>query len=220
MATNNVSEGNVIQVTLSGTVAVNSVMLIPRYGAGIAQSGGVSGDVITVRTKGIVTLPKYATSNALAQGQPCYLNISTGEIYNAPVSGYAFVGIADQDAGATTTTCRVILAPYSAEESREITLAATGNQVLSLYDFTNGKGLSVLVPNTAGLSVTFPAMSTVPKSMPVWFRKTAAAAAAITFAANVANAVVGTPGTVDADNDRVYFVTSAEGPVYFPGVIA
>ena len=86
--------------------------------------------------------------------------------------------------------------------------------------FGSGAGLLAKVPNTAALTVTFPAMSAVPAGMPVTILKTSANAEAVTIAADSGDSLVGSPGTVDAANDRVTFQTASGGPVHLAETIA
>lgn len=210
----------VIPVTLSGTVTSGDVYSGDEFSAGIYLESGVSGDAVSVRKVGVVQLAKHNTANAFTAGDPVYWDTSGETCYNAAATGRVYLGVADKDAGATATTLDVELRPYSDEPGREITLAATGAQTLSAFDFYNGKGLNVYVPNTAALTVTLPAMADVPAGVTLLVQKTSADAEAVTVAADSGDTLVGSTGTIDADNDRALLITAAGGPVVAATVVA
>jgi len=209
-----VTEGNVIEwANATGSdVDVNEVVLLGMATAGVAQVDIANGAIGTVSVTGVHRLGKFATDNAIAQNAPVYFNMTTQLAYNAPSNGLVFVGFAAQAAAATATTVQVKLAPFGDEPPREITLAATGNQILGAANFYNGKALVVKVPNTAALTVTFPLMATVPKGVVTSIQKTSADVFVVTVAANASNTLVGTVGTIDAATDRATLITTTTGP--------
>lgn len=211
---------------LNGTgsaIVADEPVVVGDYGIGIAASaiGSAATDSGVVNVCGVFTLAKAAV--AIVKGAPVYITVGAGTATAATsvaANGLYFAGRAEVAAASGDTTVRCILMPFTSEGAREITLAATGNQILSLDNFLNGAALTVKVPNTGALSVTFPLMSTIPNGMPVLITKTAADAAAITIAANASDSLVGSTGTVDAANDRVLLFTKSGGPIVVATVIA
>lgn len=199
-------------------------VVMGKYGIGIATVNIASTATGNVQVHGVVKLIKPVSSgNTFSFGDPVYITLGAGTATAADkdaATGLYFAGRCVKKAAQTDPTVECELLPFAAEGAREITLAATGNQVLAAADFLNGSALTVKVPNTGALSVTFPLMSTVPNGMPVLIVKTAADAAAITIAANASDSLVGSTGTVDAANDRVLLFTKSGGPIVVATVIA
>ncbi len=185
---------------------------------GIVNGDIANGATGNVAVAGIARIAK-TTGTAWVQNDKIYWDASTSK-GTKTVLDNAYFGRCVEAAGSSDTVGLIELQHFTAEGAREITLAATGNQILGKYNFANGAALEVKVPNTGALSVTFPLMSTVPNGMPVLINKTAADAAAITIAANASDTLVGSTGTVDAANDRVLLFTKSGGPIVVATVIA
>ena len=80
-----VREGDVIEWT-NGTgsdVAIGKVVAVGTYGYGVTNEAIANATTGEVSIKGVHTLPKYATSNAISQGAPVYFVLSTQLAYNA-----------------------------------------------------------------------------------------------------------------------------------------
>lgn len=219
MATNGYTAGNTRLFTAAADISSGDVVVLADC-LGVAQVDIANGATGTVLTKGAVTVPKHATSNAITQGQKVWYDVTGEKVYNAPVNGYYYIGRAGTAAAAAATTVVVELGAFVDEGAREITLAATGAQILAAANFLNGSGLAVKVPNTGAVTVTFPLMSTVPYGVYCTIRKSAADAAAITVAANASDSLIGTTGTIDAANDRATLQTQSGGPVVIATTIA
>lgn len=100
MAQNHIQRGDVMPVTLSGTVMSGSGLKVGSL-IGVALNSGVSGETIQVQLEGVFELPK--ASGAISQGAALYWddsakNLTTTSSSNTP-AGHAFAGAAS---GATT----------------------------------------------------------------------------------------------------------------------
>jgi hypothetical protein len=86
------------------------------------------------------------------------------------------------------------------------TLAATGNQALTKYDL----GKTILLPNTAALTVTLPAVADTQAGDKIRFVKTTADAAAVTLDGNASETIDGsaTLATLDAAFDCAEIVST------------
>lgn len=89
------------------------------------------------------------------------------------------------------------------------TLAATGAQSLGKYDI----GKKILVPNTAALTVTLPAVASCPVGGELEFVKTTADAFAVTLDGNASETIDGaaTLATIDAAYDCARLVNTGTG---------
>jgi hypothetical protein len=132
---------------------------------------------------------------------------STGEkAYNAPAAGRYFLGFAAKSSGATDTTCEVILAPFTSEGHRILTVAATGGADLVAADFMSGE-LTVIAPNTAAESITIPAIATLPIGCILHVYKSTSDAYAATLDPYSSEQIDGgnTFTLIDAQYDRATF---------------
>lgn len=104
-----VTKGDVEEVTLSGTVAVDDVDVIGTGKIGVAHSAGVSGDKIVYGIKGVYKLPKVSGA-VITKGQKVYWDVSVGAVDDdqaAPASGDFFCGYAWESAGNGVTEIQV-----------------------------------------------------------------------------------------------------------------
>jgi predicted RecA/RadA family phage recombinase len=215
-------QGNSVVYTNTGSAIASGAVVALKDCIGIATVAipATTGTGV-VSISGVHELAK-TTSQAWALGDLLFWDATTAKLTNVPVNnadGCYFAGYAHAAAGAAGTTGLVRLAPFGECPGREITLAATGNQVLHASHFTGGD-VRVAVPNTAALTVTFPAMAGVAKSVFATIHKTASAAFAITVAANADDTLVGATGTIDALNDRSTLITATGGPIVIASTIA
>lgn len=110
MATNKVSEGNVLAHTAAGALSSGDIV---QFGAindenariGIALTDIAAGAVGSLAISGVWTLPK-ATGAAVSQGNPVYL--ASGEVTETATGNYR-CGYAAADAAAGDTTCQVLI---------------------------------------------------------------------------------------------------------------
>lgn len=110
--TNKISEGNVFDVVLGGTVAAGEVVEMTDL-IGVAVSGGVSGDTIAVDTCGVFEIAK-ASAEAITQGQKVYYsrannNITGNANPGASPGAVIFAGYAYKAAALNDTTVQVRL---------------------------------------------------------------------------------------------------------------
>lgn len=101
MSTKFVKQGDSMNVTLSGTVAVNDVDVIGTGIIGVALKAGVSGDVIPYAISGVYYIPKV-TGAVIAQGEQVYWDVSAGNCDDnaaTPATGDFLCGMADEAAG-------------------------------------------------------------------------------------------------------------------------
>jgi predicted RecA/RadA family phage recombinase len=217
-------EGDVLDWT-NGTgsaVVLGEPVAFGTYGVGIAKDAIANTAVGPVALCGVFRMAKTAGA-AINQGAQVFITLGAGTTTAATATATKanhFVGFASATAASADTEVYVKLAPFTAEQSREITLAATGAETISPQACFNGKGLSILIPNSAAKAVTFPVMSTIPEGMIIQTRKTAADAFAFTSTAGSGDAFVGTLGTTDANNDRQTFITATGGAVVIATTIA
>jgi predicted RecA/RadA family phage recombinase len=221
MATNFNRPGTNIDWTnnTGGAIAVNALVRNGFYGMGVARTAGPNGAVINVAVDGIFELAADNTTAFLA-GDPVYVDPADGLIYKAATPTRLFVGNAVNAKAETGTTALVELRRFTDEPSREITLAATGAETIPVASFLNGKALVVKVPNSAAKTVTFPASGLIPNGVTVAFWKSSAAAFAATPAAAATESIIGTVGTIDAANDRAFFMTIDGGLLLISATIA
>jgi predicted RecA/RadA family phage recombinase len=116
MATSKVQDGDVIDRTLAGTVAVGAVIAM-GHTIGIALKAGVSGDIIPVGIRGAFTVPKVSAA-VWVQGEKLLWDASAGAFDDSaatPASGDIMGAVVARDAGANTeTTAVVVLTPGNA----------------------------------------------------------------------------------------------------------
>lgn len=212
--------GEVVDYTPSSAVAVNDVVRIGMLQLGVAAVAIAANATGSVNLSGIYELPKN-TSDALVQGSHVWWDPTAAEVINTPVTGSLFLGYAWAAAAASATTALVKLEEFANEPPRLLSLAATGNQSLTVADFLCGN-LTVLGPNTGALTLTLPAIASVPVGAKLTLRKTAAAAAAITIDGNASETVGGsaTFATIDANNDWATFQSDGAAWQLVASVIA
>lgn len=103
---NFIQKGDVINVTLGATVASGAVVKAGSV-IGIAQTSGVSGDVIAVSVEGVFNVPKLSTDN-MTQGSPLYWDAANSRM-TLTSAGHTLAGYAWETAGASTTTVNIRL---------------------------------------------------------------------------------------------------------------
>lgn len=206
------------RITPSSAVLAGEVYVGDPNGLGIVIDDIAANATGSVAFSGAYDLPKTA-GEAWTRGSLLYWDASAESLTTTALDN-EFFGRAYFAAESASTRGVGYLLPFSDEPPREVTLAATGAQIIGAENFRNGKALHVNVPNTAALTTTFPAMSTVPLGMSVVIQKSSADAEIVTIAANAADAVLGTTGQIDAEEDTVAFVTTADGPLVTGNSIA
>lgn len=113
---NYIQEGDIIDVTLAGTKSAGDIVAVGGATGATAVgvltvlvNGGVSGDVVAARTKGVFTVPK-ATTVATSVGTPLYWDNTDGNFNddnsNNPLRAIA---LAVTVTGAASTTVKAIL---------------------------------------------------------------------------------------------------------------
>jgi len=116
MSTNYVQKGDVIDHTLSGTVAKGAVVAL-KHAIGIALAGGGSGDVIPVALEGVFTGPKVSGA-VFVVGEKLIWDSSAGAFDDSaatPASGDITGGVVAVVAGGNgETTCTFKLTPGNA----------------------------------------------------------------------------------------------------------
>lgn len=113
MTTRVVAEGNIIEVTLAGTVAAGAIFE-SGHTLGVYLSGGVSGDVVAVQIRGRVTMPKVSAAVWVAGEKLIWDTSAQGFDDSAatPATGdLTGAAIAAGPGANTETTCEVILTP-------------------------------------------------------------------------------------------------------------
>jgi len=146
-------------------------------------------------------------SPADVTGLEAWWDATAEEVVNAPAAGAYFIGWFTEAATAAATTCLVELAPsFTTEGPRLLTAAADSETALTAADFLSGD-LTVLVPNTAAVSVTLPAVASVPAGAKLRVVKTSADAEIVTIDGNAAETVGGsaTYTSIDASGDTALF---------------
>lgn len=111
MATNFKQYGDVMPVTLSGTVTANSVVVVGET-LGVALEGGSSGDTIQVALEGVFTCPKVSGA-VIAAGESLVWDVSAGAFDDnlatpakGDVSGPTAIAFKAAGNGATTLEVR------------------------------------------------------------------------------------------------------------------
>lgn len=102
---NFIQEGEVIDVTLSGTITSGDVVVAGSL-VGVAQISGVSGDVIPVKLCGVYELAK--ATGALTQGAQVYWDNSAKKV-TTTASGNTLMGYAWRAAASGDATAQVRL---------------------------------------------------------------------------------------------------------------
>ena len=210
MAANYIETGDVLPWTNGTGSAVDSgdPVAFGTKGVGVALVDIANAAIGSVSLDGVFQFPKN-TSDAVSQGAPVWWDVTAGEAVNVPTLGCWFMGYASEAELAAATTVNVTLEEFAEEQSRVITLAATGAQTLTAQDFYSGK-LTVLVANTAAKTINLPAVASVPLGAELWVVKTGGGAYALTLDPNASETIAGgaTHTALDADNDQACFVST------------
>jgi predicted RecA/RadA family phage recombinase len=223
MATNFVQEGNVIQWT-NGTgsaVASGDVVQVGLRGMGVALVDIASTASGSVMIDGVFDLALDA-SDTTAIGGAAYWDASGEKVYNDPGAGRFFIGyFTEVKSAAASQTVGVKLAPFSAEGQRLLTMAATGAQTLAAADLLSGQ-CTLLVPNTAALTITLPSVASIPANSLLRVRKTTADAHAATLDGAGDETIAGgaTLATIDANNDTALLQSTGAAWVIVDSAIA
>jgi predicted RecA/RadA family phage recombinase len=200
--------GEVASVTVGATTKAGTPVRVGLLGMGIALVDLADGATGSVALTGVHSLKKNGTA-AITQGSAVWWDATAGELINAPVVGSLYIGRAWAGAIAAATTGEVQLAPFLDEGPRVLTLAATGDQTLTVADFASGN-LTVLCANSAAKTVNLPGVATVPIGALLRVRKTGGGAHAITLDGNSTENVGASPtyADIDANNDTAMFVNT------------
>ena len=207
MATNIKYPGSDTIYWTNGTgslVASGAYVRVPGHGTGIALADIANGARGSVRIAGIVTVTKSGdTGPVFAQGDPVYVVIATGLAVTNNGTG-RFIGFAHRAAATDEASVEVVMSSWFDAPMSVVTAAAAAATTVPA-DALSPAGVYVNVPNTGAVTVTFPVITADAQGAMFQIHKTDSTAAAITIAAGSGNTIVGTPGTVDAANDRVAF---------------
>lgn len=113
-----------VNFTLTGTVSSGDVIISGGI-VGIAQEDGVSGDEISVVTRGAFTLTADGTT-AFVAGDKAYWDVSSETIYNAAgsQSDRHLIGTVLEAKSSSATTCIVNLVPNANPEHTAEVIAA------------------------------------------------------------------------------------------------
>lgn len=106
-------EGNLIDVTLSGTVTKGTIALLDDI-AGVYAKSGVSGETVPVALAGVFTLAKRASaSDALSVGSYCWARTTGGaNVVVGLATGSKPIGIAVAAAATGATEASVKVHPF------------------------------------------------------------------------------------------------------------
>ena len=139
----------------------------------------------------------------------------------APAAGVYFLGYFAYAATSGAVTCEVLLCESIKEGPRLLTLAATGNQTITVADLLSGD-LTLIVPHTAALTVALPSVASIPAGARLRVRKTSADAAAVTLDAAGSETIAGnaTHAAIDANNDVAVFQSTGAAWVLVDSSIA
>lgn len=111
MSTKYQQPGDVIDITLAGTVAVNDVDVIGTGLLGVALVAGVSGDVIPYGIEGVYNIPKVSGA-VIAAGEQVLWDVSAGAVDDnlaTPATGDFLCGYAVEAAGSGVTEIAVAI---------------------------------------------------------------------------------------------------------------
>ena len=225
MAKSYVQEGCVWDWINGTGAAVNSgdVVVIGITQLAIALTYIAIGDVGAAQVEGVFQLTKDSgvSGKGIQQGAKVWWDASAKKIVNAPALNTYFAGYAFRAASTTDTTVDVSLEEFCNEGARLLTLAATGNQALGIGDFVGGN-LTLLVPNTAALTVSLPSVATIPFGARLTVRKTTADALAVTLDPSGTEQINGgaTFASIDANNDYAVFANNGTAWVLIDSAIA
>jgi len=100
------SSGETVQITASGTVTGGTGLLTGQL-FGVPEHSGVSGDLITVRVRGVVTIAK-TSALAISVGDTLYWD-DTGKVVNKTSSAQKEVGVAVSAAADPSATVEMLL---------------------------------------------------------------------------------------------------------------
>lgn len=106
---NLIEEGKTIDYTLTEETVASGEIVVVGDMAGVAVTGGKTGDTIALAVEGVYELPKG--SGALAQGKKAYVNVAedTGKTIVGTASGNTFIGYVWAAAAAGDATVAVKL---------------------------------------------------------------------------------------------------------------
>ena len=223
MANTYLQPGEVRSFTAAANLDSGDLIPLGMSCMGIVQADVASGAEGEAHTTGVHVLTKTAGTAAVA-GSPAYWNATTEKVVMAPAAaaaGVYFIGHFYAGAIAAAVTCEVVLDGFAAEPPRQLTLAATGAQTITVADLLGGD-LTLIVPNTAALTVTLPSVAAVPPGALLRVRKTTADAAAVTLDAAGSETIAGatTHATIDAANDMALFQNTGAAWVLLDSAIA
>ena len=220
MAKTSYTAGNVVQWT-NGTgsdVASGAVVTIGSYGHGVATVAIANGATGSVAVSGVHKLTKYATSNALTQGQKVWWDATNG-CMNVPSNGDTFIGYAELAASATATTAYIRLAPFS-DELRTGVVGATSSATAITLTASTLKPVHAIIASAAGTqAVAVPAAADC-AGYQFTLRKTGTAGAVTLTPAAGTLAGGATHAACDAQNDFATFVAIGADWVLLSSVIA
>ena len=104
-------KGDVIKVTLSGTVTANTIAVLDSI-AGVYTQSGVSGDVVGVALEGVHTIAKSASAvSGFAQGDKVYALTANGNPTTSATSSVP-LGIAVEACTTGATSMKVKLCSF------------------------------------------------------------------------------------------------------------
>lgn len=106
MATTKIQDGDILSLTLAADV-VSGGLVVQDNIVGIAQSTGLTGEVMPCEVVGVHRLPKTSADD-IAVGETVYVN--AGEITSTALGGTK-CGYAIKAAGASTTSIDIRLVP-------------------------------------------------------------------------------------------------------------
>jgi predicted RecA/RadA family phage recombinase len=111
MSTKYVQPGEVMEVTLAGTVTADDVDVVGTALLGVALGSGVSGEKISYAVRGVYKIPK-ATAAVITQGQQVLWDVSAGNVDDdqaTPAAGDFLCGYATESAGNGDTEVEVAI---------------------------------------------------------------------------------------------------------------
>ena len=117
MAQNYIQCGDTIDylIPASTTIVTGQVVRIGVGIAGVALSGGTTGDKIAIAREGVFSVPKLTTTGELfAIGAQVFYDTSTNKATTVNTSPNCFIGCAVEAAVLSDTEVKVVLIPIGA----------------------------------------------------------------------------------------------------------
>ena len=194
--------------TSSSEIYSNQPVPVGLIGMGIALGNILVGATGSVQTEGVFAVPK-ASGPAFTQGFKVWWDAVNLVALNAPAKNAYFLGWAAEPALTSDLSVNVKLGEFEDEGPRVLTLAATGNETLTMADVASGY-LTVLVPNSATKTITLPSVVLIDNGANIIVKKTATGVNAITLDPAGTEQIAGgsTYALIASNNDLAEFANT------------